>query len=71
VPVALALAKLGLIFAVRNWESVTAFTLTPEWRARLELYWDLYLLTLLVGLVGVLLFVRRPRPRPAENNAAQ
>lgn len=66
VPVALALAKLGFIFAIKNWESLTV-TLSPEWRARIELYWDMYLVTLLVGLLGLLLFIRRPRLR--ENQA--
>jgi SEL1 protein len=63
VPVALALAKLGVIFAVKNWESITAFTLSPDRQAMLELYWDLYLLTMLVGILGILLFIRRPRLR--------
>ena len=76
VPVALALAKLGVIFAVKNWESVTAFTISPEWKTRIELYWDLYLLTMLVGVLGILLFIRRPRlrqtptPPPAAPPAA-
>ena len=65
VPVALALAKLGVIFAFKNWESVTAFTISPEWKARLELYWDLYLLSMLVGILGILIFIRRPRLRQA------
>ena len=33
VPVALALAKLGFVFAVKNWESLTV-TISPEWKAR-------------------------------------
>ena len=64
VPVALALAKLGLGFAISNWPySFQSFkvTISPDIYAKLELYWDIYLLTLLVGLLGVVLLVRRPR----------
>merc|ERR1719192_396947 len=73
VPVAIALAKLGLNFALSNWPySVQSFkiTISPDIYAKLELYWDIYLLTILVGLLGLVLLVRRPRPqRPqAENN---
>ena len=77
VPVALALAKLACVFAVKNMEelkiligepdgskSVMAylFLLTgPETWDTLELYWDLYLLTLLLGLLGLVMVLRRPR----------
>ena len=70
VPVALALAKLGVIFAVKNWESMSSFTISPEWKTRIELYWDLYLLTMLVGVLGILLFIRRPRLRQTPPPAA-
>ena len=70
VPVALALAKLGVIFAVKNWESMASFTISPEWKTRIELYWDLYLLTMLVGVLGILLFIRRPRLRQTPPPAA-
>ena len=73
VPVAIALAKLGLNFALSNWPySVQSFkiTISPDLYAKLELYWDIYLLTLLVGLLGVVLLVRRPRAvRPQVANA--
>jgi len=59
VPVALALAKLALTFAVNNWQNYK-IVLSPETWAKLELYWDLYLLTLLVGVLGIVIFVRRP-----------
>lgn len=73
VPVAIALAKLGLSFAFSNWpyslQSIK-FTISPDLYAKLELYWDIYLLTLLVGLLGVVLLVRRPRAvRPQGGNA--
>ena len=76
VPVAIALAKLGIGFALSNWPyTMQSFkvTISPEIYAKLELYWDIYLLTILVGLLGLVLLVRRPRPqRPqAENNAAR
>jgi len=64
VPVAIALAKLGLSFALSNWPyslQSFKFTISPDLYAKLELYWDIYLLTLLVGLLGVVLLVRRPR----------
>merc|ERR1712223_1868096 len=76
VPVAIALAKLGIGFALSNWPyTMQSFkvTISPEIYAKLELYWDIYLLTILVGLLGLVLLVRRPRPqRPqAENNVAR
>jgi len=69
VPVALALAKLAVTFAVNNWQNYRV-VLSPEAWARLELYWDLYLLTLLVGVLGVVIFLRRPFNAPARPAAA-
>ena len=73
VPVAIALAKLGINFAINNWPySLQSFkiTISPDIYAKLELYWDIYLLTVLVGLLGLVLLVRRPRPQrqPTANN---
>ena len=90
VPVALALAKLAFVFAVKNVEELKIligdFEYTyyiyrsttnaqnqnhlkrpvpgPETLDTLELYWDLYLLTLLLGLLGLVMVLRRPRPAP-------
>jgi len=61
VPVALALAKLACVFAVRNMEELKIL-IGPETWDTLELYWDLYLLTLLLGLLGLVMVLRRPRP---------
>ena len=75
VPVALALAKLALVFAVKNVEDLRILigkllakrdtinnTFTgPETWDTLELYWDLYLLTVLLGLLGLVMVLRRPR----------
>merc|ERR1719216_855153 len=76
VPVAIALAKLGIGFALSNWPyTVQSFkiTISPDIYAKLELYWDIYLLTVLVGLLGLVLLVRRPRVQlpPAGNGAAR
>merc|ERR1712223_1795738 len=60
VPVALALAKLSLVFAINSGKDFKVI-LGPELLARLELYWDVYLITVLIGLLGVLVFARRPR----------
>jgi len=60
VPVALALAKLACVFAVRNLEDLKIL-IGPETWDSLELYWDLYLLSLLLCLLGLLMVVRRPR----------
>ena len=35
----------------------------PETWDTLELYWDLYLLSILLGLLGILMLLRRPRLR--------
>eukprot|EP00091_Calanus_sinicus_P024425 TRINITY_DN8748_c0_g1_i2.p1 TRINITY_DN8748_c0_g1~~TRINITY_DN8748_c0_g1_i2.p1 ORF type:complete len:146 (-),score=45.57 TRINITY_DN8748_c0_g1_i2:152-565(-) len=60
VPVALALAKLACVFAVKNMEELKIL-IGPETWDTLELYWDLYLLTLLLGLLGLVMVLRRPR----------
>ena len=60
VPVALALTKLSVVFAFKSWQDFKVI-LSPDTMAKLELYWDLYLITVLLGLLGILLFVRRPR----------
>ena len=77
VPVALALAKLALVFAVKNVEDLRILIGKvqhtdsgpilmknipgPETWDTLELYWDLYLLTVLLGLLGLVMVLRRPR----------
>ena len=78
VPVALALAKLAVVFAVKNLEELKILIgecpgLTsqlnfctwpgPETMESLQAYWDLYLLSLLLGLLGILMLLRRPRLR--------
>ena len=89
VPVALALAKLAVVFAVKNLEELKIliggrlsllymFHVTmisyynwqhlfrsqgPETMESLQTYWDLYLLSLLLGLLGILMLLRRPRQR--------
>ena len=78
VPVALALAKLAVVFAVKNLEelkiligeslgSASQFKFVPcpgpETMESLQSYWDLYLLSLLLGLLGILMLLRRPRLR--------
>ena len=35
----------------------------PETMESLQTYWDLYLLSLLLGLLGILMLLRRPRQR--------
>lgn len=60
VPVALALAKLSFVFALKSWQDFKVI-LSPDHLAKLELYWDIYLITVLLGLLGILIFVRRPR----------
>jgi SEL1 protein len=65
VPVALALTKLGVIFGLRSLDEYK-LAIGPEAWATLEMYWDLYLLTILLGLLGLLVLARRPRFGAAE-----
>ena len=71
---ALALAKLTITYIIKNWPNHSV-TLSPETWAKIELYWDLYLLSVLVGFLGIVVFLRRtgarPRPNPNNNNARQ
>ncbi len=67
VPVALALAKLGLYFTLKNWEEYK-IVISPEVLARLQRNWDIYLLTVLLGLLGVLVLFRRTRRGAAAAN---
>ncbi len=60
VPVALALAKLGFLFTLKNWQEYKV-VVSPELLTRLHRYWDMYLLTILAGLLGILLLFRRTR----------
>ena len=41
-------------------------SLGPETWDTLELYWDLYLLTLLLTLLGLVMVLRRPRHTPVQ-----
>ena len=64
VPVALALAKLAIVFGLR-------YVTEKEWQ---ELYesmdpstyfgpdWDLYLISALLGLLVLVVYLRRPQP---------
>jgi hypothetical protein len=64
VPVALALAKLSVLFGLRymtenDWQDLTnsldpATYLGPDW--------DLYLITTLLGLLVLVVYLRRPQP---------
>jgi len=70
VPVALALAKLGFVFGWRGLQQYQV-VIDPELRASLEAYWDLYLLTVLMGLLILLMLARRPRLAQARQQPQQ
>lgn len=64
VPVALALAKLTILFGLRyvtekEWEDLL-LTLDPA--TYLGPDWDLYLITTLLGLLVLVVYLRRPQP---------
>ena len=69
VPVAMALAKLGVMFAWKSWEEYKV-TLSPDTVATFQTYWDLYLLTVLLGLLVLLVFMRRPHPGQQQQHGA-
>ena len=70
VPVFLALSKLSVVFAIKSWQDFKVI-LSPDTMAKIELYWDLYLITVLLGLLGLLLFVRRPRAQQQPRRQPQ
>ena len=66
VPVALALAKLGFLFAVKY---LSEF----DWREKVEMFdlemllgvnWDIYVMALLSIVIATLILVRQPQPQP-------
>jgi len=65
IPVALALAKLAFVFTLKNTEDLKILIGAENWEL-LVTYWDLYLLTLLVGLLGLVVIMRRPRGQPRQ-----
>jgi len=67
IPVALALAKLALVFSLKNTEDLKLL-IGPDTWDMLVTYWDLYLLTLLLGLLGLVMVLRRPRQVPQQAN---
>ena len=63
VPVTLALAKLGLVFGLRylmdsDWQQT--LTLDPAFYFGED--WDLYLVTMLIALLVIVVYLRRPQP---------
>lgn len=68
VPVALALMKLSLFFSLKYLQEVS-LSHWQEWLVLLNLdhslgpNWDFYLLTTLVGLLGIIMYFRRPQPQ--------
>jgi len=70
VPVYLALTKLALVFAVKNAEDFKVI-IGPETWDSLELYWDLYLVTLLFGVLGLMIIMRRPNSQRRQQPRAQ
>jgi len=73
VPVYLALTKLALLFAVKNVEDLKVI-IGPETWDSIELYWDLYLISILSLVLGLMLILRRPnsqRNRPQQQQQQQ
>lgn len=65
VPVTLALMKLSLLFSMKYFQE-------SRWQEWLLLFnldqslgpnWDMYLITMLVGLLGIVVYFRRPQPQ--------
>ncbi len=70
VPVALALAKLGVYFTLKDWQNYKLL-ISPEVLARLEKNWDIYLLSVLMGLLGILVLFKRTRVAAARPQQQQ
>merc|ERR1712142_501706 len=66
VPVYLALTKLAVVFAWKNTEDLKLIVGPETWDS-LELYWDLYLVTVLFVVLGIMLGMRRPNSQRARN----
>ena len=71
VPVTLALAKLALIFGLRyltdsSWKDFTTWPVVSWTSMDPSTYlgpdWDLYLITTLLGLLVLVVYLRRPQP---------
>ncbi|XP_059047459.1 protein sel-1 homolog 1 [Achroia grisella] len=72
LPAALALARLNALGALNQlYESVFESPLGMIFLSGDSMFlsnWDLYLITLLVGALGIVLYLRRPRPQPQPAN---
>jgi len=70
VPVYLALTKLALVFALKNIEEFKLIIGIDTWET-LELYGDIYLMSLLIFLIGYLIVFRRAPPNQRNNRQQQ
>ncbi|XP_014259317.1 protein sel-1 homolog 1-like [Cimex lectularius] len=64
IPVALALMKLSVISALKYLEdtSWSSWLFSFSFHFYLKAYWDLYLVSMLVGILGIVIYFRRPPP---------
>ena len=61
IPVALALIKLFLLFGLDYVQELSIFEQLSKWDESLFQNWDLYLIGIFSGMLGLVLFFRRPQ----------
>lgn len=65
IPVALALIKLFFVFGLDYLKDFSVFedlTIASTFKQSIVHGWDLYLIAILTGAIGVILYFRRPQP---------
>lgn len=61
IPVALALIKLFVLFGVDYLQELSIFETLSQWDESLVQNWDLYLIAILTGALGLIIYFRRPQ----------
>lgn len=66
IPVALALIKLSFLFGVDYLHEFSLIEQLEKWDQLFGQNWDLYLIGLLIGMLSLIIYFRRPQPHTGQ-----